>query len=194
MIMRTFSETNWLNFIWITGKSSSTNSTHYAKLHPQNCDRIVTIDSVTSMHLMYSYSDFCHYCILRILFCFSTASVLLCSRVGRFDDTTKVHGNGQRPDPCGLESLQGLIRPRGCPINRRMTIMLRDGDNSAVCKPTIWHGDSPLMKKKFRHLSAWGTLFQSRCLILTIQCVLSNHGFSWSLSLLPSSTILRSAY
>ena len=31
----TFSWTNWLNFIWITWKSSPTNSTHYAKLYPQ---------------------------------------------------------------------------------------------------------------------------------------------------------------
>jgi len=28
-------------------------STHYAKLYPQNYERIVTIDSVTSCHLMY---------------------------------------------------------------------------------------------------------------------------------------------
>jgi len=30
------------------------NSTQYAKLYPQNGERIVTIDSVTSFHLMYT--------------------------------------------------------------------------------------------------------------------------------------------
>ena len=49
--LMTFSSTNWLNFGWIKyGKSSSINSTHYAKLYPQYGDRIVTIDSVTLFH------------------------------------------------------------------------------------------------------------------------------------------------
>jgi len=34
-------------------KSSPINSTHYAKLYPQNGDRVVSIDSVTSIHSMY---------------------------------------------------------------------------------------------------------------------------------------------
>jgi len=34
-------------------KSSPVNPTHYATLHPQNGERIVAIDSVTSLHLMY---------------------------------------------------------------------------------------------------------------------------------------------
>jgi len=34
-------------------KYSPINSTHYAKLYPQNGERIVTIDSVTSIHPMY---------------------------------------------------------------------------------------------------------------------------------------------
>jgi len=34
-------------------KSSPLNSTHYAMLYPQNGDRIVTIDSVTSLRPMY---------------------------------------------------------------------------------------------------------------------------------------------
>jgi len=38
-------------------KSSPFNSTHYAKLYPQNDDRIVTIDSVTSLHPMYTQGD-----------------------------------------------------------------------------------------------------------------------------------------
>jgi len=33
-------------------KSSPINSTHYAKLYPQNNERIVTIESVTSFHAM----------------------------------------------------------------------------------------------------------------------------------------------
>jgi len=33
---------------------------HYAKLYPQNSDRIVTIDSVTSIHFMYSTSKNCN--------------------------------------------------------------------------------------------------------------------------------------
>jgi len=33
--------------------SSPLNSTHYAKLYPQNGDRVVAIDSVTSLHRMY---------------------------------------------------------------------------------------------------------------------------------------------
>ena len=32
---------------------SPINATHYAKLYPQNGERIVTIDSVTSIHPMY---------------------------------------------------------------------------------------------------------------------------------------------
>ena len=32
------------------------NSTRHAKLYPQHGDRIVTIDSVTSLHPMYNYS------------------------------------------------------------------------------------------------------------------------------------------
>ena len=36
------------------GKSSPTNYTHYTKLYPQNGERIVTIDAVTSFHRMYS--------------------------------------------------------------------------------------------------------------------------------------------
>jgi len=44
-----FSSANWLNF----GKSSPINSKYCAKLYPQNGDRIVTIDSVTSFHHMY---------------------------------------------------------------------------------------------------------------------------------------------
>jgi len=35
-------------------KSSPLNSTHYAMLYPQNGDRIVDIDSVTSLQPMYS--------------------------------------------------------------------------------------------------------------------------------------------
>ena len=35
-------------------KSSPLNSTHYAVLYPQNGDHIVAIDSVTSLHTMYS--------------------------------------------------------------------------------------------------------------------------------------------
>ena len=34
-------------------KSSVLNSTHYAVLYPQNGDRIVATDSVTSVHPMY---------------------------------------------------------------------------------------------------------------------------------------------
>ena len=34
-------------------KSSPVNSTHYAMLYPQNGDRIVDIDSVTSLHPVY---------------------------------------------------------------------------------------------------------------------------------------------
>jgi len=34
-------------------KSSPLNSTHYAKLYTQNGDRIVAIDSVTSLHPVY---------------------------------------------------------------------------------------------------------------------------------------------
>jgi len=37
-----------------TRKSSPFNSTHYVVLYPQNGDRIVTIDSVTSFHPMYT--------------------------------------------------------------------------------------------------------------------------------------------
>ena len=33
--------------------SSPINSTHYAKLYPQNGERNVTVDSVTSIHPMY---------------------------------------------------------------------------------------------------------------------------------------------
>ena len=33
--------------------SSPINYTHYAKLYPQNGERIVTIDSVTSVHPVY---------------------------------------------------------------------------------------------------------------------------------------------
>ena len=40
----------------IRGKSSSINSTHYAKLYPQNGERIVTLDSVTSIHPFRSVS------------------------------------------------------------------------------------------------------------------------------------------
>jgi len=60
MIMWTFSETKWLNFIWITwySKSSPINSTHYAKLYPQNGVCIVTIDSVMSIHLMHTLFRF----------------------------------------------------------------------------------------------------------------------------------------
>jgi len=35
-------------------KSSPLNSTHYAMLYPQNDDRVVAIDSVTSLHPVYS--------------------------------------------------------------------------------------------------------------------------------------------
>ena len=35
-------------------KSEPLNSTHYAVLYPQNGDRIVTIDYVTSHHPMYT--------------------------------------------------------------------------------------------------------------------------------------------
>jgi len=35
-------------------KSSPLSSTHYAMLYPQNGDRIVTIDFVTSLHPVYS--------------------------------------------------------------------------------------------------------------------------------------------
>jgi len=35
------------------------NSTHYAVLYPQNGDRIVTIDYVTSFHPMYSLQLVC---------------------------------------------------------------------------------------------------------------------------------------
>jgi len=35
-------------------KSQPLNSTHYAVLYPQNGDRIVTIDYVTSLHPMYT--------------------------------------------------------------------------------------------------------------------------------------------
>ena len=37
-------------------KSSPLNSTRYATLYPQNGDRIVAIDSVTSLHTMYTTS------------------------------------------------------------------------------------------------------------------------------------------
>jgi len=43
-------KSNRLNFILI---SSPINSTHYARLHPQNGERIVTIDAVTSFHPLY---------------------------------------------------------------------------------------------------------------------------------------------
>jgi len=36
-------------------KSLPLNYTHYAMLYPQNGDRIVATDSVTSLHPMYSY-------------------------------------------------------------------------------------------------------------------------------------------
>ena len=35
-------------------KSSLLNSTHYAMLYPQNGDRIMAIDSVTSLHPLYT--------------------------------------------------------------------------------------------------------------------------------------------
>ena len=38
------------------GKSSPLNSTHYIALYPQNDDRIVAIDSVTSLHPMYNFN------------------------------------------------------------------------------------------------------------------------------------------
>jgi len=38
------------------GKSSPINSTHYARLYPQNGERIVTIESMTSLHPMYTRS------------------------------------------------------------------------------------------------------------------------------------------
>ena len=41
-------------------KSSPFNSTHHAKLYPQHGDRIVTIDSVTSLNPMYAESNL-HY-------------------------------------------------------------------------------------------------------------------------------------
>ena len=43
-------KSNRLNFILI---SSPINPTHYARLHPQNGERIVTIDAVTSFHPLY---------------------------------------------------------------------------------------------------------------------------------------------
>ena len=49
MIIWTFPETNWINFIWIT----HFNYTNYFVLYPQNGDRIVNIDYVTSVHPMY---------------------------------------------------------------------------------------------------------------------------------------------
>jgi len=36
-------------------KFSPLNSAHYAMLYPQNGDHIVAIDSVTSLHTMYSH-------------------------------------------------------------------------------------------------------------------------------------------
>jgi len=41
-------------FEW-QGKSSPINSTHYTKLYPQNGDRILIIDSMTSFHPVYCY-------------------------------------------------------------------------------------------------------------------------------------------
>ena len=38
-------------------KSSPLNSTHYAVLYPQNDDRIVAIDSVTSFHPVNTWHD-----------------------------------------------------------------------------------------------------------------------------------------
>ena len=40
-------------------KSSPFNSTHYVVLYPQNGDRIVTIESVTSLHPMHASCEMC---------------------------------------------------------------------------------------------------------------------------------------
>jgi len=50
MIIWAFSQTTWSNSIWITWYIF----THYATLYPQNGERIVAIDSVTSIHPMYT--------------------------------------------------------------------------------------------------------------------------------------------
>ena len=50
VVIWTLSQTNWFNFIRITDNSSPFNSTQYIVLYPQNGDRIMTIDSVTSLH------------------------------------------------------------------------------------------------------------------------------------------------
>ena len=53
MNIRTFSKTNWFNLFEQHDKSSPFISTHYVVLYPQNGDRIVTIDFVTSLHPVY---------------------------------------------------------------------------------------------------------------------------------------------
>jgi len=44
-------------FVEKLDKSSPFNRTHYVVLYPQNGDRVVTIDAVTSLHPVYSSVD-----------------------------------------------------------------------------------------------------------------------------------------
>jgi len=55
-------------------KSSPYNSTHYAVLYPQNGDRIVTIESVTSLTLYIKVDHSLRVCVLE----FVTISLTFC--------------------------------------------------------------------------------------------------------------------
>jgi len=59
MITLIFSQTHLVKFYFeLHGKYSPTNSTHFAKLYPQNGERVVNIDSVTSFHPEYTSHSF----------------------------------------------------------------------------------------------------------------------------------------
>jgi len=57
VIIWTFSKTNFSISFEQHDKSSPFNSAHYIVLYPQNGDRIVTTDSVTSLHPMYTKTE-----------------------------------------------------------------------------------------------------------------------------------------
>ena len=67
------------------GKSSPINSTQYAKLYPQNGNRIVTIDSVTSFHPVYYRATLCYRSAVCVSVCPSVASRYCIEITGRIE-------------------------------------------------------------------------------------------------------------
>ena len=73
---------NWYNFCINNSTDLRLLTPHYAELYPQNGDRIVTIDSVTSLHPMYSVQTNFSCNKWRSIYCTVTMPVQLSSDEG----------------------------------------------------------------------------------------------------------------